>query len=289
MSGAHRAAVLGSPVAHSLSPVLHRAAYLSLGLPDWQYDAVEIGAPDDLRRFVTTRDGSWAGLSLTMPLKRWVQPVLGQVSELAAATGSVNTVLFHAGRAPSGHNTDVHGVRAALLEGGLTSCARGVVLGGGATASSAVAALGRLGCARPQVVVRSPQRAVDVVGHGSRARRGRRPGGLVRGGGAARAGRRGGQLGAVRRARRRPGRSCRRAVHGLLLDVSYHPWPSEVATAWRQRGGQAVSGFAMLLHQAAAQVRLMTGSDPDVAPMRAAGEAALRSVTERDANDPNRG
>ncbi|GAA4354050.1 shikimate dehydrogenase [Angustibacter luteus] len=288
MSGAHRAAVLGSPVAHSLSPVLHRAAYLSLGLPDWQYDAIEIDAPDDLRRFVTTRDVSWAGLSLTMPLKRWVQPVLGQVSELAAATGSVNTVLFHAGRAPSGHNTDVHGVRAALLEGGLTSCARGVVLGGGATAASAVAALGRLGCARPQVVVRSPERAVDVVAAGRALGVGvdlvawsHAPALLERADVV---------VSSVPSDAHEEVRAVLpAAVHGLLLDVSYHPWPSEVATAWRERGGQAVSGFAMLLHQAVAQVALMTGSDPDVAAMRAAGEAALRSVTERDANDPNRG
>jgi shikimate dehydrogenase len=268
--------------------VLHRAAYLSLGLPDWEYDAIEIGAPDDLRRFVTTRDGSWAGLSLTMPLKRWVQPVLGEVSELAAATGSVNTVVFHSGRAPSGHNTDVHGVRAALLEGGLTSCERGVVLGGGATASSAVAALGRLGCARPQVVVRSPQRAVDVAATGralgvgvdlvgwSEAAALLEQADVV--------------VSSVPSSAHEDVRDVLPArVHGLLLDVSYHPWPSEVATAWRQRGGQAVSGFSMLLNQAAAQVRLMTGSDPEVAPMRAAGEAALRTVTERDANDPNRG
>src|SRR4051794_35989043 len=99
-----RAAVLGSPIAHSLSPVLHRAAWAALGLDDWQYDAVEIANAPELARFVRGCDDSWVGLSLTMPLKRWVQPLLSRQSELALATGSVNTVVFRSGRGPSGDN-----------------------------------------------------------------------------------------------------------------------------------------------------------------------------------------
>ena len=61
-----RAAVLGSPVAHSLSPLLHRAAYAALGL-DWTYDAVQV-SPETLRLFLQSLDSTWAGVSLTLPL-----------------------------------------------------------------------------------------------------------------------------------------------------------------------------------------------------------------------------
>src|SRR4051794_13120797 len=99
-----RAAVLGSPIAHSLSPALHRAAYRELGL-DWSYDAIEcdeVGLP----AFVDSLDETWAGLSLTMPLKRAVLPLLDEMSEIATSTGVANTVLRRDGR-KRGDNTDV--------------------------------------------------------------------------------------------------------------------------------------------------------------------------------------
>jgi shikimate dehydrogenase len=275
MTAVRRAAVLGSPIEHSLSPVLHRAAYASLGLRGWQYDAVQVATEAELADFVVHCDASWAGLSLTRPLKRWVQPLLSGQSELAAATGAVNTVVFDADGARTGHNTDVHGIVQALREQGLHECRHAVVLGGGATACSAVAALGRLGCLAPQVVVRSVQRAADVTAVG-------RASGLdVVLVDWAEAGPLLAEADVVVSTVPADAHEAVRqllgpvSVSGLLLDVTYHPWPSGAATAWERSGGHALGGFTMLVHQAAEQVRLMTAREPDVAAMRAAGEAAL--------------
>ncbi|GAB3899596.1 hypothetical protein GCM10027612_59790 [Microbispora bryophytorum subsp. camponoti] len=112
-----RAAVLGSPIAHSLSPVLHRAAYAAMGLADWRYDAIEC-AEDGLADLVGGCGPQWAGLSLTMPLKRAVLPLLDTVSDLAVAVGGANTVVFRDG-ARHGENTDVYGIVQALAEAGV--------------------------------------------------------------------------------------------------------------------------------------------------------------------------
>ncbi|MGN6299667.1 MAG: shikimate dehydrogenase [Angustibacter sp.] len=284
MTTGRRAAVLGSPIAHSLSPVLHRAAYAAMGLVGWRYDAIEVGDADGLRELVASCDDSWAGLSLTMPLKRLVQPLLSEQSEVARATGSVNTVLFTA-EGLVGDNTDVEGLVHALGESGVVGAERAVVLGGGATAASAVAALVRLGCANPQVVVRSVDRAAAVAATGDALGATVRlrpwddaPAALAQAdvvvttvpvsGHAA-------VVAAIDAAAARP---------GLLLDVTYDPWPTPAAARWTAGGGRAVGGFGMLLHQAAAQVRLMTGREPDVEAMRAAGRAALA----QDGDQPGR-
>src|SRR5207253_2797892 len=140
-----RAAVLGSPVAHSLSPVLHRAAYAELGMSDWCYDAYDVDEAR-LAGFVEGLDASWAGLSLTMPLKRAVLPLLDDCSEVVRATGAANTLGRRGGRRV-GDNTDVPGLVAALRERGVGLAERPLVLGGGATAASAVASLAQLGAA----------------------------------------------------------------------------------------------------------------------------------------------
>lgn len=114
-----RAAVLGHPIAHSLSPVLHRAAYRALGLDSWSYDAVDV-TEDGLPGFVAGLGDDWAGLSLTMPLKQTVLPLLDHVEPLAQVVGAVNTVLVQgsgSARTLVGANTDVHGIVAALREG----------------------------------------------------------------------------------------------------------------------------------------------------------------------------
>jgi shikimate dehydrogenase len=284
---ARRAAVLGSPVGHSLSPVLHRAAYAALGLTGWEYEARECDEAG-LPGLFATLDATWCGLSLTMPLKRAVLPLLDVVSPLAVAVGGANTVTWEPGaggrRRAAGSNTDVHGIVAALGEAGVTSVAgrpgAAVVLGGGATACSAIAALRELGCDRPVVQVRSQARAGELLAAADRL--GVRPvlgpltdvgvplgadvvvGTLPAAGGAAWAGR---FADAAGPSGEKPA--------GLLLDVVYHPWPTAAATAWEAAGGAAVGGFAMLLHQAAAQVELMTGATPPVAAMRTAGEAEL--------------
>ena len=91
-----RCAVLGRPIAHSLSPAMHRAAYARLEL-DWTYDACEVGE-QDLPAFVAGLDDSWRGLSLTMPLKRAVLPLLDEVSPVASQVGAANTVVLERGR-----------------------------------------------------------------------------------------------------------------------------------------------------------------------------------------------
>ena len=118
--------MLGRPVAHSLSPRLHRAAYAALGL-DWTYDAVDCGEAD-LASLLDGLDASWAGLSLTMPLKQAVLPLLDEVTDLARDVAAANTVVLRDGRR-AGDNTDVHGIVAALREAGVTAVRRPVVLG----------------------------------------------------------------------------------------------------------------------------------------------------------------
>lgn len=280
--GARRAAVLGSPVAHSLSPALHRAAYAALHLDGWRYDAVDV--PEDrMAAFLAGIDDAWVGLSLTMPLKRVVRPLLVSESALATAVGAVNTVTFTE-RGPVGDNTDVHGIVAALAEAGTTRAGAAAVLGGGATACSAVAALRALGVAAPTVHVRSPERSGDVVAAGGRL-------GLAvalhpldvdsvvdaapqvvvstlpAGAADALAAGLADRLVAAAVASGRPA--------PVLLDVVYAPWPTALAAAWQAAGGSVVSGFEMLLHQAAEQVRLMTGHEPPVPAMRAGGEAEI--------------
>ena len=156
-----KAAVLGSPIAHSLSPALHTAAYAALGLDDWTDQAIECDAAG-LPAFVTARGPDWAGLSLTMPLKRTVLPLLDHVDPLAAATGGANTVVFRPdGR--YGYNTDVRGIVDALTEAGAPAPGRATIIGAGATACSALAALRELGTAGADVVVRDPSRAAGLL------------------------------------------------------------------------------------------------------------------------------
>ncbi|MER7364965.1 shikimate dehydrogenase family protein, partial [Nonomuraea wenchangensis] len=148
-----RAAVMGSPIVHSLSPFLHRAAYREMGLAGWSYEAFECDEarlPELLGELTPVRgqgragEDAWAGLSLTMPLKRAVLPLLDTVSELAVEVGGANTVVFRDGRR-HGDNTDVHGIVRALAEAGVRAPRSAVVLGGGATAASTLAALRELG------------------------------------------------------------------------------------------------------------------------------------------------
>jgi shikimate dehydrogenase len=270
-----KAAVLGKPVAHSLSPVLHRAAYAALGFDDWTYEVVECDERG-LAAYVESRDHEWAGLSLTMPLKRTVLPLLDRVDHLAAATGGANTVVFRPeGR--YGYNTDVQGVVDALTEAGAQAPGSVTILGAGATACSALAAVGELGATGADVVTRDPSRAdallatADRLGLQARLRPW-----AVLGDGAAPvpdllistvpAGVADDYAERLRLTHEAP---------PVVLDVVYHPWPTPLAQAAASAGSVVASGYAMLLHQAAAQVELMTGKPAPLAEMRAAGEREL--------------
>ncbi|MDQ1011929.1 shikimate dehydrogenase [Streptomyces sp. V4I23] len=270
--GARRAAVLGSPIAHSLSPVLHRAAYAELGLDDWSYDRFEVDEAA-LPAFVEGLDASWAGLSLTMPLKRAIIPLLDGVSDTAASVEAVNTVVFTGDGRRLGDNTDIPGMVAALGERGVEKVESAAVLGAGATASSALAALAQI-CAGPVTAyVRSTARADEMRGWGERLGVDVR---VADWSAAAEA------LSAPLVIATTPaGTTDALAAEvperpGTLFDVLYEPWPTALAAAWSGRGGAVVGGLDLLVHQAVLQVEQMTGRSP--APLRAmriAGERAL--------------
>ena len=272
-----RCAVLGSPVAHSLSPVLHRAAYRALGLSGWTYDAHDVDAAG-LAAFLDALDDGWRGLSLTMPLKRTVLPLLDEVDEQAARASAANTVLLHGGRR-SGHNTDVPGAVGALQERRQGPLRRAVVLGGGATAGSVVLALADLGCEDVTLMVRDPARAAGTLAVAGRHPR--RP--RVR---AARLG--AGPVPADVLVSTIPAAAQDDGVVRLaedvdvVFDVVYDPWPTPLARAARGAGRVLVSGLDLLVHQAVLQVRLMTGAtDVPLEALRAAGERALAARVAR--------
>ena len=271
--------MLGSPVAHSLSPVLHGAAYAALGLDDWHYDAHECDEAG-LAGFVAGLDERWAGLSLTMPLKRVALAVADEVSPLAEAIGAANTLVLHGGRRRA-ENTDVAGMVAALEDAGVGTgpgagvYGRAVVLGAGGTAQAAMAALRELGVADVTVLVRDDARTGDL--RAAAARLGVRP--------------------TVRAALTDPARAAALiagadvvvstlpagaadafaapGTGSVVLDVVYAPWPTPFAASAAAAGSTVVSGLEMLLHQAVVQVELMTGSPGPVAAMRSALDTAV--------------
>jgi shikimate dehydrogenase len=273
-----RAAVLGSPVSHSLSPVLHRAAYRALGLPGWTYEAIECDEAG-LPGLLSGCGPEWAGLSLTMPLKRAVLPLLDTAEPVVAEVGGANTVIFAAG-ARHGHNTDVPGMITTLTAAGISGSGPVLILGAGATACSALAAVRGLGAREVTAAVRDPARAAGLM---------------------AAAGRLGMTVRLADFSERPPAGSwhllistvpagaadayAQRILRGDLvpwavLDVVYHPWPTRLAAAAEQTGAAVVLGFELLVHQAARQVELMTARTAPTAAMRRAGQAELKRRSE---------
>jgi shikimate dehydrogenase len=264
----HRCAVLGSPVGHSLSPALHRAAYAELGL-DWRYDAVEM-TEEGLPGFLAGLDEDWRGLSLTMPLKRTALRLAATSSAVAVAAGAANTLVRRDDGGWSADNTDVPGLVAALRERWSAPVSSATVLGGGATAASAVVALASLGCREVRLAVRSADRAretlevagrlaepmsVETVPLGSPA-----IGDLV--------------VSTIPVAAQTDEvvRAC--AGVPVLFDVVYDPWPTPLSGV---DGAVVVGGLDLLVHQAALQLTAFTGLPAPLAAMRRAGEQALAS------------
>lgn len=300
-----RCGVLGHPVGHSLSPTLHRAAYAQLGIDDhYTYDLQDVDK-HQIGAVVDQLDASWSGLSLTMPLKQVVIPHLDLLAPTARLTHSVNTLVvlpggpdllggeLDAGPRPAGRpgllmgaNTDVYGIVATVRESlGDLSLRRGVIIGGRATASSALVAMQQLGIGLISVVARSvtgPGNIMEVadrmdlgLGHvtfedHAAIRR------LLAGADVV-----------VSTVPKGVADQLVPVVEGLdlsnkvLLDAVYDPWPTAVAGAWEAHGGKIAPGWVMLLHQAWLQVRLMTGGlQADVDVMRAAivAEMARRAA-----------
>ena len=256
---ASRLAVWGDPIEHSRSPQLHAAAYRVLGF-DWSYELRRVGAAE-LGAALAGLDGSWRGLSLTMPLKTAAFDATRTLGRRARLTGAVNTLLLGPD-GPHGFNTDVGGLVAALGDEGITSTHSARIIGAGATATSALVALSELGVRQVQIVARRVDAAAHLVALGA-------------------------SMGiAVRTASfdhldahdvevtisALPGDAVIGRSHadglaahgGQLLDVVYGHWPTTLAAAWGRAGRPATSGLGMLLHQALLQVRIFATGDPDI-------------------------
>lgn len=255
-----RLAVLGSPIAHSLSPQIHLAAYDALGL-DWSYERIELQV-DELAAFVDGPGSEFRGCSVTAPLKQELLRLSARADRVAELTGGANTVIGMADGAPSVFNTDVTGITRAFAQHGVTTAAHAVLLGGGATAASALVALAELGVETVDLRLRTPRKAgqlltlarevglmavVDDLNPNVAENRVEAADVLISALPA-------GVLDDVA--------AEYASVAPTVLDVAYDPWPSPFASLVVQVGGIAIPGAEMLLQQAVIQVRIFVTGDP---------------------------
>ncbi|KQW43060.1 shikimate dehydrogenase [Nocardioides sp. Root1257] len=263
-----RCAVLGDPIAHSLSPVLHRAGYAATGL-DWEYDAVRV--PEvEFTDFVRGLDGGWRGLSLTMPLKRKALGLAGSVTARAALAAAANTLLLEDGVVVLADNTDLPGAAAAVRERYDGPVRTATVLGGGATAASTGLAMVDLGATSVRLLVRSPDRATEaadaIAAHPS--------GPSVEVGSLADSAVAGDVVvSTIPAAAQDEGLVARCAEVPVVFEVIYDPWPTPIAASAGDR--VLVSGLDLLAHQAVLQFELFTGVPGPLDVMRSAGAAEL--------------
>lgn len=251
-----RLEVWGDPIAHSRSPQLHAAAYRHLGL-DWSYGRRRVDE-SAFARELAELDGTWRGLSLTMPLKGVAHEAALTRDRHAQLTGAVNTLLLGAD-GPRGFNTDVGGIVRALADAGVDGIEAGRIVGAGATATSALVALAEIGAHRVEVVARRPEAVEPLVQLGGAL------GVSVTAAGFAA----GGYDDADVTIATLPGdaavpdasASALARAGGLLHEVVYGHWPTALAAAWERAGHPAVSGLGMLLHQAVLQVRVFVSGD----------------------------
>ncbi|MCZ2856942.1 shikimate dehydrogenase [Blastococcus sp. VKM Ac-2987] len=261
-----RAAVLGRPVTHSLSPLLHRAAYAALGLDDWTYDALDVGSAD-VPVLLAGLGEEWRGFSVTMPCKQAAVEAADVVEPLPRLLRAANTLV----RTEAGwraENTDVTGIGMALQLAGVEQVEEAAVLGAGGTAAAAAVALSSLGARRVDVVVREPSRAgelvrvLDTLGVDSRVLplAGARVVAPV--------------VVSTVPVDGQPAVAALDWGSGqTVLDVLYSPWPTPLAERVTAAGGTVVSGLEVLFWQATEQVELMTGQPAPIGAMRAALDA----------------
>lgn len=258
-----RAAVLGSPISHSRSPDLHVAAYTVLGL-DWEYSAIECTV-EEFPEFVSRMGDDWRGLSLTMPLKEVVLQTFEDISDLARRTLSGNTV-WRRSAEDGWHvtNTDVSGICESLREAGVRSIDSARILGAGATARSAAAAAWEMGAKSVTIHARRIAQAEEVrdlargwglTAHVQDLAPGPIDDDLVISTLPADA------AGDWADYLARQGADSFLGRSPALLDASYHPWPTPLASVWADilPSAPVASGRDMLLWQAVEQVALMTG------------------------------
>lgn len=244
-----RGAVLGSPISHSLSPILHRTAYEKLGVHG-QYQAIDV-TKEKLKEFIAGLDEAWTGLSLTMPLKEEILSIADEVDELALRINSANT-LIRSSVGWKALSTDVNGFTQALIAHGVTDFKTVIILGSGATARAAAAS-----CDAPHreiiIIHRSPHREaamrkavthanlefvdwdsdlteVDLLINATPA----------------------GVADAYSEKLDGP-------IQGVFFEALYKPWPTKMLAKWRALGGFGIDGLDLLIHQGIDQVEIMTG------------------------------
>lgn len=260
-----RAAVLGSPISHSLSPALHNAAYLALNI-EGKYDAVEVKS-GELSGFMTEvrkTDANWIGFSLTMPLKEEVLKVADKVDPLAKQINSANTLI------PTldgwfACSTDVAGFIWALAQHEVSNFKRVQIIGAGGTARAAAAAIDAPGV-QIEVINRSPEREADMrnaVALGELSFTSWENVNL--------------DADLVINTTPKGAADALPCGDGVLFESLYNPWPTKLASGWN---GKVIDGMDLLIHQAIDQIHLMTGFIIDRKLMypllRAAGEAELQ-------------
>ncbi len=265
--------MLGDPISHSLSPVLHRAGYAELAL-DWAYDAHRVPS-GGLATFLAGLGGQWRGLSLTMPLKGEAIDVCDRLTDRARQAGAVNTVVLEADGARVGDNTDLPGAAAAIRERTSIPLTSAAILGGGATARSIGLALLDLGVRSVEVLVRDEARAEETVAvlraHPAQADVG--TGRLDDDG----------ELSVDIVVTTIPATAqtgslvarCREVP--VVFEALYDPWPTPLAASVLTGAGDRIliGGLDLLVHQAVIQFELFTGLRAPLEAMREAGRRAL--------------
>lgn len=266
--------MLGSPIEHSLSPALHRAAYAHLGLTDWTYARVEVGR-GQLAAFARECDETWRGFSITMPLKEEAC-ALGTASPTVELTQAANTLIVDDDGIAL-HNTDVEGFwRPLVAHFGVNApeqvpIERAVILGGGATARSAFLALTTMGVREITVCARTRSKVADWAPMFEAT----------------------GVFPEVTDFDRFPmsellistvttGAADDLAdrialTQGMVFDALYDPWPTELAYAAEAQKRTVLSGLDLLAHQAVRQIELMTGCTVAADILLSAGWEALRA------------
>lgn len=260
---ARKAAVLGSPIAHSRSPQLHLSAYRALGLDSWTYDRIECTA-DELPSLVSNFGPEWVGVSVTMPDKFAALRFADERTPRAGLVGAANTLV----RTSTGwraDNTDVDGVTGALGE----VSGHAIVVGSGGTAPAVVVGLVELGVRRITVVARDREKAAAVVDLAEKA--GVDAGWCdINGPDVAQVVASADAVVNTLPAEAAARYSAELSATPVLLDAIYDPWPTPLAAAVDAKGGRVINGLQMLLHQAYAQVEQFTGLPAPKEAMRAA-------------------
>lgn len=259
--------VIGSPIIHSKSPAIHRAAYRELGL-DWGYQVAEVHE-GGLSAFMTKLDPQATPLvSVTMPLKAEAAEFARDGSPLVKATGIANTLVFQDGRWV-GENTDISGITRTLADRGLELTAHEPVtlLGSGATAISTLVALSKMGIKNVKIYARNGlavEKMIDLGRVFSLSVAVLSTAELTS------------ALGARLVISTWPTAATQQVVEfvpmnpGFLFDVTYEPWPSPLAIKWLAQGGAVVGGLDLLVNQAVGQIEMATNKAAPVKAMRAA-------------------